>query len=128
MNGAAFIPLGDGSTLRLSLGVLPADTGGGSNACDQVKILDRYLQRPVIQHLLELTKTWSEFEMERQRNRVLRGATSDFCFYHGNELLRLLFDVEKSGTDGPAFRKARIIAEEMRDAGELLTYFPDHEE
>jgi CheY-like chemotaxis protein len=127
INGAAFTVLGDGSTLRLSLGVLPAEPWG-SKTSDQVRILDRYLQPPVIRHLLELTDTWSKLQLERQRNQVLLRATGDFCFYQGQELSTLLFDVEKGGTEGPAFRKARVIAEEMRDAGELLTYFPGHDD
>lgn len=127
MNGAAFIPLGDTGALRLSLGVLPGELGSTA-ACDQVRVLERYLQRPAIRHLLEMTKLWSELEAERQRNEVLLKATRDFCFYQGQEMTKLLYDVEKSGTEGAAFKRARIVAEEMRNAGELLTYFPTRDE
>ena len=114
-NEAAFIALGGAKAFRLSLGILASPY---ASAIDQAVILERYVQQIVPRSLLDLMEVMSA--LERQRSQL----TVDFCFYQGQELANLIWDAEKGGgAEMAALRKVRVLAEELRDAGELLMYF-----
>lgn len=131
-DGAAFVPLGDAKSFRLSLGVVPGEHGTDA-VREQVRLLDQYLQKRVISHLIELTELWLELRRanEAQKREALLTATSKFCLYQGHEIQSALWEAERNSDNtaemGP-FNQLRAIGTEMRDAGELLTHFTETSE
>jgi DNA-binding response OmpR family regulator len=132
LDGIAFVPLGGTKTARLALGVGP---DGQSTARARARLVDLYLRQSVVPHLLEITETWAQLDAER---RVLVRATSDFCLYQGQEIEGLLGEaeaeaaitgshsvVERETPAEPGFPTAKLyaLAEELRNAGELLVHF-----
>lgn len=134
IDGAAFMPLWDAKPFRLSLGLVPTINPGATK--DQVKLLDQYLQRPVIRHLFDITEIWSSLEhkrkLERQGREILLETTRDFCLYQGQELSTLVREAAREIGDlevsTASFNKLQIVADEMRDAGELLNLLGTAEE
>lgn len=137
MEGAAFIELGEVKSARLTLGLLPGEHSA-RHVKEQVELLDRYLQKPVIAHLLEVTERWAELDLQRrfevQKREVLLEATSNFCLHQAEEIQYALRNAQDKGeADNLAAQvhKLKAIATEMRDAGEILSYFahstqPEH--
>jgi CheY-like chemotaxis protein len=125
IEGAVFTSLAGAKDFRLSLGLLP---NAEESTVNQARLLDRYLQREVIAHLLQITEIWSELETKR---KVLLAATSQFCLYESQEMLSVLFEAERNSEyrEGlvPATR-LRTIANEMRNAGEILMQFAQPDE
>jgi CheY-like chemotaxis protein len=133
IDGAAFIPLSEAKAFRLSLGLVPTDNPDTTK--EQVKLLDRYLQRPVIRHLFDIAEIWSELDqkrrLERQEREILLEATRDFCLYQGQELSTLVADTAKELANldvSDSLRKLQVVGDEMRDAGELLNLLAPSEE
>lgn len=127
MEGAAFINLGEFSSARLSLGLLPGEQSP-AGVREQAGLLDRYLQRSVIAHLLEITEMWSDMELAREttRRETLLRATTDFYLSQSQLLASLVGETEKQAGDTqewPSLTNLRNVADEMRDAGELLVHF-----
>lgn len=126
LHGVAFVPLGETKTTRLALGVGP---DGSSSAMTRARLVDRYLRQSIIPHLLEITEMWAELDARR---RILVRATSEFCLYQGQELEELLDEAEAEASSEvqlepkhqTAFPTARLyaVAEELRDAGEVLAH------
>lgn len=127
MQDAAFISLGEISSTRLSLGLLPGERSL-PEVREQARLLDRYLQRAVITLLLQITEMWSDMELARElaRRETLLRATTDFCLSQSQLLASLVWEAEKQAGDvqaWPSLANLRSLADEMRDAGELLVHF-----
>lgn len=137
LQGAAFIELGEIKPARLTLGLLPGEHGP-QYVKEQVKLLDQYLQKPVIAQLLEVTDRWAELDLQRrfevQKREVLLEATSNFCLHQAEEIQYALRNAQDEGEAenlAAQVHKLKAIAAEMRDAGEILSYFahstqPEH--
>lgn len=127
LEGVAFIDLGEIASARLSLGLLPGEQSP-TTVREQARLLDRYLHRSVIAQLLRITEMWSDMELTREttRRETLLRATTDFCLSQSQLLASLVWEAEKEAGDEqewPSLTSLRIVADEMRDAGELLVHF-----
>jgi DNA-binding NarL/FixJ family response regulator len=134
IDGTAFVDLGGVESARLSIGLIP---GGRSPEAaeavkEQVKLLDRYLQKPLIAQLLAITGKWAALDLERRleihKRELVLEMTSQFCLYQSEEIgvaLQESPEEQDGGGKGLAAQVNRLkaIANEMQNAGEMLGYF-----
>ncbi|HET8796545.1 MAG TPA: response regulator, partial [Thermoanaerobaculia bacterium] len=128
LDEAVFTSLADTKDLHLALGLLPGAFQGESSE-SQLRILERYLHREVIANLLQIAEIWADHTMteELRRRDALLAATSRFHLYYGQDLLAALADFDLQKHTDPELTemvaRLRSTAVEMRNAGELLTYY-----
>lgn len=125
--GSAFIGLGEIHSTRLSLGLMPGEQGPEA-VIEQVKLFDRFLRPAVIQILQEIGDLFSASQLgrERERRQTLLRATTDFCLSQSQLLTSLVWEAEKEAGEAqewPSLLNLRVVADEMREAGELLVHF-----
>lgn len=122
LDGAALVPFSADLSLKLSMGVLPADPSVPSveEAQRLAQLLADYLRPAVLRHFLEVTAAFSE--LETGRRDVLR-ATAKFCLYVGQEQITSLnaaIDLDEIQEPGLYVRKLRALAADLVGSGELL--------
>lgn len=119
--GGVYIPLMGDTDLRLSLGILPSSKhAAGDDPKALAGVLASLFRPTVLRHLLTLTTKWTELYV--QRLAVLT-ATSQLCLYVGQEQLTLLEEATATGEVselGSSLRELQLLAEDMREAGEIL--------
>lgn len=134
INGTAFVELGEIDSARLSVGLIPGEQSNEALEAvkEQVKLLDRYLQKPLIAQLLAITGKWAALDLERRleihKRELVLEMTSKFCLYQAEEIgvaLQESPEEQDGGSKGLAAQVNRLkaIANEMQNAGEMLGYF-----
>jgi hypothetical protein len=133
INGAALVELGGIESARLSVGLMPVEHNGVALEAvkEQVKLLDRYLQKPLIAQLLAIIGKWTELDLARRleihKRELVLEMTSKFCLYQAEEIgvaLQETTEEHDGGKGLPAqVNRLKTIAAEMQGAGEILGYF-----
>jgi DNA-binding NarL/FixJ family response regulator len=130
LSGAAFADLGEVHSARLSVGLIPRSRADVEAVKEQVKLLDRYFQKPLMLQLTAILTEWTKLDLKRRleihKREVLLDATGKFCLYEAEELTYALRDSDADEDGTPAsvkVEKLKAIADELRQAGEVLGYF-----
>lgn len=124
LDGAAFLPLSINRNIRLSLGILRADSKKSTLAeppMEMAQVLGQYFQSDMIELLMKVLTDWAKIKAERDHIRL----TTAQVIYHaiGAEQISILEDMASQNSSlstDPSFKELYNLASDLAATGNLL--------